>query len=152
MQTHIRSQCVIHTVLTISHFFITPQPQACAHEYTVAGDGTVKQTSTDQHKTTHARACTHTNTIATPPFIQTISHLPTLPQPIWWQKKKKNTSPCSVADSECIKASNSLKMRKFSWGYWISPSSLCSVVSLTYMAKCRMDQTLRKGTTERQVL
>ncbi len=65
--------------------------------------------------------------------------------------KKKNTSPCSVADSECIKASNSLKMRKFSWGYWISPSSLCSVVSLTYRAQYWMDQTRHKGTTRRQV-
>lgn len=133
MQTHIQSQHVIHTVLTISHFSIMPQPQECAHKYTFIW------TSTDTHTRMHTHKRIRNN--PNPTSYKQFPHLPTLPQAILCQKK--NTSPCSVADSEC-KASNSLKMRKFSWGYWISPSSLCSVVSWTYRPQCWIDQTLHK--------
>ena len=94
------------------------------HEYTCIREGPVQQTGTGKPQNPH----THKQH---PPLIQTISHLHTLPQPILWPKKKKKPK-CSVADSERIEASSSPKLREFSWGYWISPSPLCSVVSLTY--------------------
>lgn len=126
--------------LSRKHSHTNTHSQAAAQSHQRA------QITTKQHTHVHVRTPTQ---IATPPFIQTISHLPSLPRPILWPKKNK--SPCSVADSERINPSNSLKMRKFSWGYWISPDSLCSVVSLAYRAQCWMDQTLHKGTTGCQV-
>lgn len=100
--------------------------------------------------TTKQHTCMHVHTQIQLPFIQTICHLPTLPPPISWPKKTP-TSPCSVADSDCIKASNSLNMRKFSWGYWISPFSLCNVMSLIYRVQCWMNQPLHKQMTGQQV-
>lgn len=128
--------------LSRKHSHTNTHSQAAAQSHQRA------QITTKQHTHTHVHVRTPTQ-IATPPFIQTISHLPSLPRPILWPKKNK--SPCSVADSERINPSNSLKMRKFSWGYWISPDSLCSVVSLAYRAQGWMDQTLHKGTTGCQV-
>ena len=130
MHTHMHSGNTIHTVRTISHFLFLLQPQAQTHTRIHTNTHAyVKDLSNKQAQENH-KTHTHTNNIPLS-YKQFPTYTLCLSQ-FFGQKKKKKKPKCSVADSERIEASSSPKLREFSWGYWISPSPLCSVVSLTY--------------------
>lgn len=104
---HTNSLYVIHTVLRISHFLVTPQPQACMHTHTHAKKCShVTAQSNKQEQTNTKQHTTQTPSQPLLPYKQS----PTYPLSQFCVVFLK--SPCSVADSEHIKkGSNSLKMR-----------------------------------------